>query len=188
MILQFFDDFGGILEVAGIWFTGIATFTAAYVALRVANRANRQTISVWARPMIEVTRGVSGSKVDVFVLSATNLGLRPVTIRSLAIRSRLPRYDAILMEGMAGSSPLPITLQDGETATWRFQEITPESTNWYRDLAEHFAELGSPWKWLAARNVRFFVVTSLGNEFFAPKERGLRKKILEQLAAIGETK
>ena len=136
--------------------------------------------------MIELTRGVEGAQTDIFSVSATNLGTRPVTIRAIAIKSIFPRYDAVLMEGLPGSDPIPVTLMDGESAHWRYPEVRDDGKNWYRGFAEHFQKYNAVSRWLLLRNLRFFVATSLGNDFFAPRSSGLRSKIKTQLIELKE--
>ena len=184
MKLWVFYSWPQLLDVLGTWLGAIATFIAAYVALRVANQANRPAIRVYAKPMIEVTRGVRGSKRDLFFISATNVSLRPVTIKVLGIKSYFPRYDAILLEGMLGSSPLPVTLKDGDTANWQFPEITPDGKNWYRGFAEHIKDWSSPAQWLLVQNLRFLVATSLGDSFQAPASKEFRQKVRAQILEV----
>jgi len=90
------------------------------------------------------------------------------------------------MEGLAGSSPLPATLNDGETASWLYPEKAKNGKNWYRGFAEHFKEYNRIFQWLLVRNLRFFVVTSLGNEFVAPPSTELREKVRQQLLEVNQ--
>jgi hypothetical protein len=184
VILGVFDDLAQLLEVLGVWLAAFATFGAAFVALRVANKANRQLLKLVARPMLELTRGIPNSTKNIFYVEATNIGMRPVTIRSLGFRCRFPRYDAALMEGLSGSSPIPVTLGDGERAHWRYDETRDDGENWYKGLAAPFMKFGSIRRFLARRNLRVFVVTSLGKEFFAVNSAELRKKLRAQMEQL----
>jgi len=184
VIFGIFESPAQFLEVVGVWLAATATFAAAVVALRVANRANAQYVKVLARPMVEVERGSSDPFTHIFCVSATNLGIRPVTIRSIAIKSHWPRYSAVIMEGQTGSSPLPLTLTDGEAGTWTYAELSVDGKSWYRGFAEHFKQYNFITQWVLVHNLRFFVVTTLGKEFSAPPSSGLRKKIREQITEI----
>lgn len=188
MILGIFENWAQFLEVVGVWLAAIATFAAAYVALRVASQSSAQFVTVVARPMLEATRGVAGSINKVFFISATNRGMRPVTITSIGISCKYPSYNAILLEGMSGSSRIPVTLGDGESAGWRYPETRENGESWYKGLAEHFKDFNDLQVWLALRRLRFSVFTSLGNEFFAPRSKEFRKKLWEEIVEVRKTK
>ncbi len=188
MILGIFESWAQLLEVVGVWLAAIATFAAAYIALRVAAQSSSQFVKVNARPMIEYSRGVGGSQNDVFLVSATNCGMRDVTITHLAVKCRYPRYNAVLMEGLQGSSPIPVTLADGASASWRYPELATNGESWYRGFAFHFKEYNLFQLWFILLGMRFFVITSLGNEFFAPRSKEFRKKVQQQILEVQKIK
>ncbi len=179
MILGIFENWAQALEVLGVWLAAGATFLAAYVALHVANRANRQSVKVTAQPMLAVTMG-GGAPKSVFYLSATNMGLRAATITGLGAESALKRNSFIVTSPL-GSSTIPTTLKDGEAAHWLFPELLPNGESWYCDYASRFA--GNSWliRWVDLRTFRFRVVTSLGNTFYSKPSSEFRKKVLEQM-------
>jgi hypothetical protein len=115
-----FESWAQALEVLGVWFAAIATLLAVYVALHIANRSTRQTLKVTTRPMLEVSMG-GGVPKPIFHISATNLGNRPATITHLGAQAILKSSSFVVIAGMPGSSTMPTTLNDGETAHWRFQ-------------------------------------------------------------------
>lgn len=180
MIWGVFENWAQALEVFGVWFAAIATLLAVYVALHIANRSTRQILKVTARPMLEVSMG-GGVPKPIFHISATNLGNRPATITHLGAQAFLNSSSFIVTTGMPGSSPIPTTLNDGDTAHWRFPETTPKDENWYRDFASHFKKESRFKQWLSVRTFRFLVVTSLGNTFFSKPSGEFRKKVLEQM-------
>jgi hypothetical protein len=181
VIFGVFESWAQLIDVLGNWLGALATFLAAYFALHIANHGNIQRLTVNARPMTSIVPGVHGSDADVFLFSATNVGQRPITIKVLALKSRVPTYNAFLIEGMQGSSPIPVTLKDGESASWIYPEILPDGRNWYRQFAEHMKKRNRFVQWLQIRNIRFYVSTSLGADFYAPASPEFQRKVREQL-------
>jgi hypothetical protein len=181
VIFGIFDNWAQVLEVLGVWLGATATFVAAYVALNVANRSNVQNVKVIAKPMVDIERGVRGGMIDVFYLSATNIGLRPVTLTHLAVKGSFPRFEGMLSEGLPGGSGIPVTIADGETAAWRYPEAATNGESWYKQFADRIRKRNRFVRWLFVKNLRFFVVTSLGQTFFAPVSKEFQKKVLEQL-------
>ena len=184
MIFGLFKDWAQFIEVLGVWLSAIATFAAAYVALKVATRSAAQFVKVTAQPMIEVTPSVKGSQTGVFYIEATNRGMRDVTITHFGVRSRFPRYTAVLPEGMPGSSLVPVTLVDGNIAIWKYHENATNGSSWYQGFAEHFKQYNRLERWFLLRNLRFLVVTSLGNEFFAPGSKEFREKVKKHILEV----
>ena len=92
------------------------------------------------------------------------------------------------MEGLPGSSSIPVTLGDGETASWRYPEKSTDGQSWYRGFAEHFKKYNSLRNWFLLRDLRIVIVTSLGNEFFSPGSKEFRDKIKEQLLEVRKSK
>jgi len=180
VILGVFDNWPQLIEVVGIWFAGIATFTAAVVALRVANRANAQDVRLVARPMLEVTVG-GGEPKKVFHVAATNVGHRKVTITHLGARSLFKFNSFVLTTGLPGNSPVPTHLEDGEVAHWRFPELRDDGKNWYGDFAKRFEEYNWLSRWVLLRSFRYLIVTSLGNTFLSKPSKEFRKKVYEQM-------
>ena len=179
MIFGVFDSWAQVLEVSGVWLAALATLLASYVALNIANRANRQSIKVTARPMLEVSMG-GGLPKPIFHVSATNLGRRPTTIVQLGARSAFGSSSFILTTGMPGSSPVPTTLNDGETAHWRFPEDRPDGESWYNDFASYFTTQHWTRRWISLATFRFLIVTSLGKTFSSKPSSEFRRKILAQ--------
>ena len=186
MIWGIFENWAQILALLGVWLTVIATLLAAYVALHIANRSNRQTLKVTALPMLKITIGGGGPK-PIFHVSTTNLGYRPATIIRLGAQAMLRSSSFVIVTGMPDSSLIPSTLKDGDTAHWRFPELTHSGENWYQDFAHHFAKENPLRRWLLLRTFRFYVVTSLGNTFFSKPSDGFRKKVLEQMIKEDQT-
>ena len=181
MILGIFRDWAQLIEIAGVWLAAFATFAATFAALKVAAQSTAQSVSVFAQPMLALYGNKAIPATPVFSITATNQGMRSVTITHICIQCKYPRYQAILMPGMPGSSGLPVTISDGETANWRFDEILPTGENWYSGIAKHFKDFNALKRWLATRNLRFYVATSLGNDFFAPRSDEFRRKLREQI-------
>lgn len=176
MIWGIFESWAQVIEVAGVWLAAFATLVAAYVALHIANRSNRQTLKLNARPMLEITVG-AGAPKPIFHVSATNLSLRPATITHLGAQSAFKYNSFIVVTGTPGSSPIPTTLHDGETAHWRFPETLPNGGSWYGDFALRMSKLTKLRRWLSLKTFRFLVVTSHGNTFYATPSAEFRKKV-----------
>jgi hypothetical protein len=180
LIWGLFDSWAQALEVAGVWLAAFATFLAAFVALHIANRSNRQCLNVTAGPMLEARVG-DGPPKSMFFVTATNVGNRPATVTQLSAQSALRTSSFVIVTGTPGSTPLPATLKDGEVAYWRFPEILPDGKNWYADFASHFALQSRLLTWVSLKTLRFEVRTSLGYAFYSKPSAGFHNKVLDQM-------
>src|ERR1700722_5165619 len=85
-------------EVAGVWFTGAATFAAVIVSLRLARRQSMPQLRVSASKRIYVSGVATGTPSislsdfpDMIVVEAVNTGMVPVKITSVFWTMRGPQ-------------------------------------------------------------------------------------------------
>lgn len=163
------------------WVSGIGSLCAVITALYLSRDAYRIKLTgfVGIRTLIS-GRGVSGDYVSV---SATNIGHRETTIRSIATRTGIvrKRYAAVLTFNEGLSSKLPITLSDGEEANWYFK-INDGDYSFIKELRDGLG-INS---FLGVYSTRFTIHTTHGASFVIRLERPLIKLINQSLKADAE--
>lgn len=107
------------------WVSGIATLLTAALAVYLARRPERIRLRVSAGFYFLFGAGGPGERSEILSVTATNVGLRKTTVKQISIRaglfSRGPwRVRLALIPNWVGaySSPLPIALGDGDSASW----------------------------------------------------------------------
>lgn len=93
----------------GQWVGSIATFAAVFVALKTTNDASRNRIKVTAS--LGFLTGVSSLSENMIIFTATNIGLRPVQLRSSGIV--LPNKTQLVCPSRT-QGILPANLQQSE--------------------------------------------------------------------------
>ncbi len=152
------------LEVTGVWLAAVATFTAAYVALRIARRQDevRLTASVVDGLRFD---GLGGRKEEVVWITVTNIARRPVTVNAVGWRfSRFVRK-ALYQNIDPPNRELPWRMSDGEQVTLVIPVARPNRENWYESLADAFGEFSRPRAWYELKCFRFEVATTTGETF-----------------------
>jgi len=109
---------------AAEWFSGIGSFAAAVVAVCLARGMRKIKVTGCCHDDPEFP---PESTEPLLTVSANNAGYRTVTINSIRIRrvqrkfaKRRKGTDAQYLRVNSQDCPLPITLADGEAATWYF--------------------------------------------------------------------
>lgn len=158
-------DQWNVLNVAGTWVSGMATATATWVALHIANRSVRQ------RADVEITVAMMfgpGLNMDdnYMRFSIVNTGERKIIIDQLGWQIGLFRktYAYQFADNVLGNSPLPITLEHGDSAQWFLQlgRSTTDPNCWEREFARKIL-LGHGR--LGLRTLRGVFRTSIGTSF-----------------------
>lgn len=79
-----FDQWVQVAAAAGGWLAAAGTIFAACVAIMLARRGEKVQLNAKADRAVSF-EGVGGNVTDCFVLSATNIGQRTVTIKGWAL-------------------------------------------------------------------------------------------------------
>ena len=182
MILGIFESWAQFLEVLGVWVAALATFLATYTALRLANKENKQAISVIARPMTQVLGMNPKEKTHLFQVQATNIGNRPVTIHTVGFSSPVAGGNVVLPMALAGSSSLPVLLSHGEMAQWNYPIEMQNGKNWYNNFSDAIKDKSSLIQWLFLRTCKFYVATSLRNVFTCRPSPKFAEAVKERLS------
>jgi hypothetical protein len=157
MNLEFITKHWDAVGALGQWAAAAGTFTAAFVALRLASRTNKPDIRVRVTSAL-----VPGEWVPRVVFSAANWGTRPARMVSAGIR--LPDGENLAPIAIPTEPPLPVTLESGNRMSWQMplQELayklaragfTREETfqPYYRDSLEN--EYATDWRFDPSKRV-----------------------------------
>lgn len=167
-----------LFNALGAWVAAIGTISAVIVALYLArlDRIIRVRLSVGHRL---VGTGSDMSKYqDHCSIKAVNMGSRKVTLSGVGWRVGFLKkriYEQILSMPPYPST-MPITLADGEEATWfiPFRSMD-EYPNWIDTFP--LEVLGKHPYW-ASKSMRIFVYTSVGKPIIGTVEKPLRERLV----------
>lgn len=167
-----------LFNAFGAWVAAIGTISAVIVALYLArlDRIIRVRLSVGHRL---VGTGPDITKYqDHCSIKAVNMGARKVTITGVGWRVGFFRkriYEQILSMPPYPST-MPITLADGEEATWFIPfRAMDEHPNWIDTFPREV--LGKHPFW-ASKSIRIFAYTSVGKPIVAAVEKPLRERLV----------
>src|SRR5262245_30695401 len=130
------------LDTLGVWIGSAATFAAVVVSLWLARRSER--IVLRGSVSIGLLYGSGLKTAPRFVwIQITNVGRRPAKITYVGWESDWwrfgrwkKRYAMQKLDAAAHSnvsqSPMPITLEDGDTAHYRVPLVLPDGTDWLK--------------------------------------------------------
>lgn len=101
------------------WFSAAGTFFAASVALYIANRNVKPKARMWVGHRITIGPGSREPYPELLVFGIVNLGERPLRISQIGWKVGLkPKRFAIQRYDEPTSSPMPVTLNHGDEASW----------------------------------------------------------------------
>lgn len=162
-----FDQKIQILNSAGTWFAGLATFAVAVISLYLASRSER--VKLAGRVAVVFITGEPDKKwISVKV---TNVGLRNAVIDGIgwtAGKGR-DRIECIQTFNNRYSSPIPIELQYDKAATF----IIPlgEGSDWPEKFAKDIGDLSDK----NLRTLRALAYTSVGKAIKIKPENSVVK-------------
>ena len=162
------DTYWRLAELVGIYSAAIATTFAAVVALRASNIASKIKLDVSASPKTIVWG--RKHKVQVFVVSVRNNGLRTATINNVALKSKYPRKSGLIFRFGEHTKPVPHELSSGQSFDFIMDEEL-EGKNFYDQFTDL---LDRNWlrKFLIRRTYRVGVICATGEIFWTrPDER-----------------
>lgn len=167
-----------LFNACGAWIAAIGTISAVIVALYLArsDRIIRIRLSVGHRL---VGSGPDLAKYqDHCAIKAVNMGFRKVTITGIGWKAGFLKkrtYEQILSMSPYPSM-MPITLADGDEATWHIPfNSVDEHPNWIDTFPLKL--LGKHPYWIS-KSIRIFVYTSVGKMIVAPIEKPLRERLV----------
>lgn len=118
------------------WFAALGSFTAAAVALYLANRAARPSARVTVGHRIIVGGGHTKPYPEYCVFKIVNTGDRPIRVVQIGWKTGLVRKRyAIQLYDDIQSSPLPIELTHGQEASY-YVPLSSLGRTWLEDFAK----------------------------------------------------
>ena len=160
------------------WLAALGTIAAVVTSLYLARRSDRISLELSLGIRILVVQGGGpGHSTEFVSLTVTNLGRRAGTLIQLfwkIVPWRGGGFIWVAPEN-AVSSPLPITLHDGESANYA-EPVAEFHVKLAEGAGEHFAGRAG---WLRLQFVRFKVTTSTGHTFSTRPEKSLRNLLRE---------
>lgn len=165
-----------IWEIAGTWVAGLGSVAAVIVALRLATWDQKVHLRVTANIGLMLGSPGADPHQRYIWVSVTNIGRRTATLNNICLRcglpwSRspfLPARHAVLLFDPSLSTPTPVTLRDGESASY-FVKI--EQATYHTLLEKPFG--------VSSRLMTFFASDALGNQFHVKPSKDLRKHMQE---------
>jgi len=156
------------------WFAAAGSFSAAAIALYLANRAAKPSANVSAGHRIIVGPGSKKPYPEFAVFRIVNTGDRPIRVIQLGWKVGLFRKRfAIQMYDQTQGSKLPIELTHGQEESWYVPLSTIEEP-W----SEYFAkDMLMPHYRTALWTLRAQIFSSVGYVFEAKPEEGLLKRL-----------
>lgn len=167
-----------LFNAFGAWVAAIGTISAVIVALYLArlDRIIRVRLTAGHRlvgPLADMSKGQ-----DHCSIKAVNMSSRKVTITGVGWRVGF--FKKRIFEQILSIPPypctMPITLADGEEATWFIPfKSMDEHPNWIDSFPQ--GVLGK-YPYLASKSLRIFVYTSIGKPIIAHIEKPLRDRLV----------
>lgn len=123
----------------GTWVAGLATLTAAVVALYLARRSERVRLKVRVG-LTEVIIGDGSPFQKHLDISVTNIGERPVTINTVGWAIGKGKHRRYCIQTVSGpfTTQYPVELAHGKTANFMVSFVA--TPNWSEEFARGFVE------------------------------------------------
>lgn len=177
-----------IFNAVGAWVAAIGTISAVIVALILARRDSKIKLKILAGHRLIITAG-SDSMPDYCQIKVVNVGFRKATITgvgwNIGIFGNGPfkRKKAIQLFDTVYSCPIPVTLADGDEASWM---LPFQSGGEHVDWLEHFAGgfIGTKYPRILAHTLRVEISTSVGASFSCRVEKELRNRLIAEAVRI----
>lgn len=141
------------------WVSGIGSLSASVVAIYLARFSHRIRLTHSFTPAALFYP--DGRRDPIFSISATNVSTRPTTITNISFnagRGDKAINAVIQLQGLPGSSSMPATLADGQSASWNIPEKFEHE--WLNKISAGMANKGLEPKDLS--NFSFVIHTSNG--------------------------
>lgn len=141
------------------WVSGIGSLSASIVAIYLARSSQRIRLTHSFRPATLFY--ADGRRDPIFSISAANVSTRPTTITNISFSAGRgnKRINAVIqLQGLPRSSSIPVTLADGQSASWNIPEQFEHE--WLNKISTGMASKGLQPKDLS--NFSFVIHTSNG--------------------------
>lgn len=167
-----------LFNALGAWVAAIGTISAVIVALYLARRDKM------IRVRLSAGHRLTGHGYDIRTYSdccsirVVNLSSRKVTITGIGWRTGFFKKKIFeqVLSTPSYPSPLPITLADGDEATWHIPFVsTDQFPNWIDTFPRNV--LGENPHYVS-KSLKVFVYTSIGKPIIASVEKPLRDKLI----------
>jgi hypothetical protein len=161
------------------WLSAFATIAVVIVSLYFSRRDKKIRIEISAGYRLIISQGDLNNRPEYLNVHIVNIGHREVQIVNIGwkigfIKKKYFIQKRINNDGL--SSPMPIRLRDGDEANYYIP--LNDETNWIDNLIEKRLQ---PHPKMNLNFMKLQVFTSVGNEFNTKIEKGLKKRILENL-------
>jgi hypothetical protein len=175
------------LNVIGTWLSGLASLGAVIVALNLANRASRPRARVTVRAVIKLVGPGTSPPRQYIAFGIVNSGERVLKIESIGWRRGIFRKKYLMqMFDRQESSPMPIELAHGQTATWY---VPVDSVEGHEPWHEYFVKVFlPPTKFGAIRSLRGQFYTSIGYSFYSKLCRPTTQNFKDALSSVRKSK
>jgi len=159
------------------WLSAFGTIAAVIVALYLARIDKRVRLEVSAGIRLIVSPGVSGPHPEYLVIRIVNSGHREAQITNIGWKVGFFKKKLAVQTTIKDmlSSDLPVRLKDGQEASYYIP--LNERINWLKDFVHDF--LPNRYR-LRSRFIYATVHTSIGKSFEAKREKGLRKRLVDE--------
>ncbi len=171
-----------IWGLIGIWFTGIATFSAAGIALYISLRVEKVELRILAGLRVLMDELNSS---DIVWIEITNVRPRLAVITGVSFRiGRLKgTYTYAIPTPAAVAGRIPASLQDGQSVTLTLQ------LEWLKNLAMHLADkIPEGELKVAINSVMIVANTSSGKTFLEKPEQPLIEHLYKEAVKYLQTK
>lgn len=166
-----------LVEVIGLWFTGLATFSAVIVSLYLSWHSSQAKLTVKAGTRILVG---DGAKKEFLAIGIANIGHFPASIVSHGFEVGVfSKKRFIAFQDAAYSDHLPKRLEAGEALDIRIPYITGNKRPLMDGLQSVFSDAVKWYQplWLVLWSFRVEVFTATNQKFGAKVEKSLRDEI-----------
>lgn len=169
-----------LAELAGVWAAAFAAVYAARTALWIAKRQDQIQLKVSAADGLVL--GGGEPEEDVVLINVTNLGRRPASLHSIGWKmSRFVKTRLYQNVDDPRNPKLPITLQDGNTATFVIPVERQDQENWYNMLAQRFMRFGRLRRKFEIRQFKFCAYCTTGEIFCVTPSSNFQKRLREAI-------
>lgn len=167
-----------LFNAFGAWIAAIGTISAVIVALYLARLDRIIRVRLSAGHRLVGTGSDMSKYQDHCSIKAVNMGSRKVTITGVGWRVGFFKkriYEQILSMPPYPST-MPITLADGEEATWFLPfNSMDEHPNWIDTFPQ---EVLGKYPYWTSKSLRIFVYKSVGKPIIAHIEKPLRDRLV----------
>lgn len=171
-------------EVAGIWFTGVATFSAVLVSLILARR-EQVRMKISAGQFEVVGPGMSRPFPKVLSIRVRNIGSRPATIEGIAWRRRpwSKRHALQQFDPEHGFPGPPVTIEGGRSHSFTLP-LSHTEMQWGEWFLKDF--IGARPR-LGVQLLRVIAYTPAGVRCSSFIDSSLKKWLIAKAAAMRRT-